>query len=331
MMDRGFEKTNRQDIESFIRKLDKTAYSDWTKRDYKVTIRKFYKWLRGTDDYPPEVKWIKSRIKNNHKLPEELLSPEDIRKLIQAATNIRDKALIAILYESGCRIGEIMGLKLKHVSFDKYGAVIHVSGKTGDRRVRLVISVPYLSNWMENHPEKHNTDYGVWVSIGTKNHHKPITYEAINKTLRIIAERAGVQKKVNPHMFRHSRATHLANKLTEAQMKEYFGWVQSSDMASIYVHLSGRDVDDAILAMHKIKEPEQESKKEALLPKKCPRCYTLNATTSKFCNKCGMALDVQTAIEMENKLNDLANLINSPDILEKLIERKVEEILETKS
>jgi hypothetical protein len=52
-------------------------------------------------------------------------------------------------------------------------------------------------------------------------------------------------------VFRHINSDSqylLAGKLAEAQMNQIFGWKQSSEMLSIYVHLSGKDVDDAILA-----------------------------------------------------------------------------------
>jgi hypothetical protein len=63
-----------------------------------------------------------------------------------------------------------------------------------------------------------------------------------------IAKKASVsENKFNLHKFSHSRATWYASKLTEAQMKELFGLRQDSKMASIYVHLSGRDIDKAVL------------------------------------------------------------------------------------
>jgi len=52
----------------------------------------------------------------------------------------------------------------------------------------------------------------------------------------------------------------MANYLTEAQMNLYFGWVQGSDMPSVYVHLSGRDVDDAILKANGIITEDQNSR-----------------------------------------------------------------------
>jgi len=70
----------------------------------------FYKWLLGNDEeFPPVIKWLKPRLKNEkHKLPEELLTVEEVQLLANATTNPRDKALILILYESGCRIGELL-------------------------------------------------------------------------------------------------------------------------------------------------------------------------------------------------------------------------------
>ena len=94
------------------------------------------------------------------------------------------------------------------------------------------------------------------------NHEKGLDYPAINKRLKEIAERTGIKKPVNPHNFRHSRATYLAKKLTEAQMCQYFDWVQGSKMPATCVHLSGRDLDDAILKIHGKISKEEEIKKE---------------------------------------------------------------------
>lgn len=253
LLKKNFKDANKKDILNLVQKIETSKYADMTKKDYKVTIKKFYKWLRNGEDYPKEVKWIKASIRNgNHKLPEELLTEEDIRKLIDSAEHIRDKALISVLYESGCRIGELVFLRVKHIQFDDFGAQIIVDGKTGMRRIRLISSSPYLSNWIQNHPLKDEPESYIWITIGTKNKYNLMKYETINKLLRKIAKKAGIKKKVNPHSFRHSRATFLAKHLTEAQMKEYFGWVQSSKMASVYVHLCGRDVDDACFCLDNI-------------------------------------------------------------------------------
>ena len=100
--------------------------------------------MRGIDpsdhDYPREVKWVRVRRKRKRILPETLLTREDIERLIRATENPRDRALILTHYESVCRIGEILSLKIENVSFDRDGTVLMVSGKTGSRRVRIVVA-----------------------------------------------------------------------------------------------------------------------------------------------------------------------------------------------
>jgi integrase/recombinase XerD len=85
---------------------------------------------------------------------------------------------------------------------------------------------------------------------------EPMQYGTIRMRLNKLAKKAGINKKIHPHLFRHSRATYMANYLTEAQMNMYFGWVQGSNMPSIYVHLSGRDIDDAVLKANGIIEKD---------------------------------------------------------------------------
>ena len=186
---------------------------------------------------------------------------------------------------------------------DRYGAALMVDGKTGMRRVRIIFSSPYLATWLDNHPFRQNPEAFVWVGIGTVGRNIPLQYGAIRMHLKRIAEKAGIKKRIHPHLFRHSRSTHLAKHLTEAQMKQYLGWVQGSDMAAIYVHLSGRDVDDALLKMHGI--VTEEKKDVQMSPKKCTRCSVMNSPTTKFCSKCGMALDIKAALEIEGKDSEI--------------------------
>jgi integrase/ribosomal protein L40E len=327
-MKKDLEKANRDDIMQIVQIVEKQPFADWTKYDYKVVIKKFYKWLRKTEDtYPDEVRWIKPRIKNgNHKLPEELLTEDEIKKMVDAAEHIRDKALIFILYESGCRIGEIASMKIKHVQFDKYGAVAMVTGKTGDRRVRLISSAPLLSNWIANHPLRDDPDSPLWVGIGARSKNDMICYNTMSMMIKDAAKRAGIKKKVYPHLFRHSRATHLAKFLTEAQMKQIFGWTQSSDMAAVYVHLSGRDTDDAILELNGIKTDMNEKKESALKPKKCPRCDTVNPATAMFCQRCSFTLNVIAAMKVDDERSRIdevmAKLMNDPK-MQRMIEKRL--------
>lgn len=289
VLNKDFSKANLEDIKRVISGIEQKDWSEWTKYGVKVTLKKFYKVFNNSDTYPDIVKWIKPRIKNGRiKMPEDLLTEDDIKKLVNAASNPRDKALIMTIYESGCRIGEILPLELKHVHFDEYGAQLMVNGKTGQRRVRVIAATPFLAEWINKHPINEPNSPLWWV-----NNAQGLRYGTIVKHIKEIAVRANIKKRVNPHSFRHSRATYLANHLTEAQMKEHFGWVQGSDMASVYVHLSGRDVDSALLKTYGLSTTERKHGESDLKPKSCPRCNEVNQMTNQFCSKCGMIIDEQ--------------------------------------
>jgi len=325
MLGKPLLKASRADIEGLVRRIEMNRdYKDWTKHDYKVSIRKLYTFLKGSSGCPEIVAWIRpdSNVKN-HMLPEELLTEEEVKTMVETARTPRDRALILTLYESGCRVGEILSLSIKNVQFDEHGAVLTVDGKTGMRRVRVIASAPALASWISIHPLKENLDEPLWINQGTRNRDKPLTYRATCETLRTVASKAGIKKRVYPYLFRHSRATHLANHLTEAQMKELFGWVRDSNMASVYVHLSGRDVDNALLKLHGLATGEKESLEEFKV-QVCPRCKMKNSPESKFCNGCGLCLDVKTAMQMDevrSKADKLMNeLIKQPKVLDALVD-----------
>ena len=101
-----------------------------------------------------------------------------------------------------------------------------------------------MSNWLAHHPLKNNPEAWLWVGLGTKNKGKLISYEVARKILRTLAKRAGIKKKVNPHNFRHSRATQLAPKLPGKCLNIYFDWTMNSRQPARYIHLSGGETDD---------------------------------------------------------------------------------------
>ena len=106
-------------------------------------------------------------------------------------------------------------------------------------------------------------------------------------------------------------------------MKEYFGWVQSSDMASVYVHLSGRDVDEAILHLHGI--DSEETKNEKFIARNCPECKTANSPSSQTCTKCGSMLK-ESDRPSKNMLQELMQDKETVDFLtRKMAELKLGE------
>lgn len=303
MLQKDFDRVTKQDIEKLMMVVNGKKWTEWTKDNYRVAVKRFWRWLRALDEDedPPETRWIKiGKAQSRPILPDDLLTKEETQKLIQAAEHPRDKAYVAVCDESGARPGEVLTMKVRSVSFDEYGAIIVVRGKKGERRIRLIASAPYLANWLSIHPEGHTPDASLWINIGTTNHGQVYEYFAARKLLRELASRASVRKRVNPYSFRHGTATYMANFLTEAQMCEYFGWKQGSKMPSVYVRLSGRDIDNRLLELHGLKPKPNERVEQTV--KVCPRCQFKNPSASKFCNRCGLALDIKAALEIDERI-----------------------------
>lgn len=326
---KNFDKLEEKDLKRFVAIINQRECSGYTKQQYRVAIKKLMMWFNG-GEVPEKIKWLRAHIKKSEKpLPGggEYLTQEDVNTIIATATSLRDKCLVSMLYESGCRIGEIASIRIGNVEFDKYGVVITVIGKTGSRKLRLVNSSSYMKSYMDYHPNKDNLESELWINIGTRNHGKPMMYGAFREKVKRLCIKAGIKKKCNLHMFRHSRATFMANHLTEFQMNQYFGWAQGSDMPATYVHLSGRDLDGAILNLNGI--AHETMNKPTDTAKQCPRCEFINPHTTKLCNRCSHILDSEIAVlhQQDERNKMLMGMVMKELIKEPSIKAHIEQRL----
>lgn len=276
---KDFNLVEARDIYEFLNSMDGKAPK--TKKIRYYCLKKFFEWM-GMDIFK-EMK-IKFTNLKTKKLPNELIKPKEVDALILNCKNTLDKAIIGILYESGARISEFLNLKIKDVEIDRYGGILMLNGKTGQRRIRIVKYVNLLSLWLEEHPLK-NKEAWLWVRELKNGRLKRVGYVYVRNLLRNLSFK--INKRLHPHLFRHSRATELAKYLTESQLKQFFGWTQSSEMASIYVHLSGRDLDDKLLSIYGKKvEPEKRIMSNIY----CLKCGFENLPNAIYCMKCGYPL-----------------------------------------
>ncbi len=331
-IDTSFEAATTDDIKRLVANIEGSHYSYHSKYGMRVTIKKFYKWLKGDCEiFPPEVRWIKNNHKNDRiKLPEDMLTEREILTLIKAATKPRDKAMIALVAETGCRIGELLSCKIKNYKKDADGRTAHVflNGKTGFRSVMIISCVPYMDEWINLHPFSSDPNAFIWCADSGK----LLTYARVRTIFAEIAKRAGIKKATNPHNFRHTRATYLASRFTESQMKQYLGWTQASDMAAVYVHLSGRDVDKTVMKLNGIEVKDDEPEESPLQPKECFRCQKLCEASSKFCQGCGSILDKEEMDRLikedldRKKIDEYMNaIIHIPGVKE-FLEEKVKQV-----
>jgi integrase len=228
-------KLSKVQIDRFFFYLRDSKLSDETKADYWNMFRIFVKWLKPKIDTATYILKIRKRIK----LPEEILTLEEVRRIILSARSIRYRSMISLLYDSGCRPSELLTLQIKDVIFDDDGLVVLFNGKTGARRIRIITTLDsdkFLKEYLQ---------FNIQDLIFGR-----MSIERLNQIVKEQAQKIGIHKRVYSYIFRHSRATHLAKHLTEAQMKVYLGWSMSSKMVAVYVHLSGRDMDEKVMELN---------------------------------------------------------------------------------
>ncbi|MBI4448855.1 tyrosine-type recombinase/integrase [Candidatus Woesearchaeota archaeon] len=308
---KDFGKTTKEDLKNTVLKIEaRDDFSVWTKHSYKSILKKFYRWRAFGDSYktmveqPDIIAWLRTNVSGKEKprvKASEILTEKEIEKLIEVAEHPRDRAFISTLYELGARIGELGNLSIKDISRDKHSFILDLSGKTGHRTPRIVISDPYLAAWLNMHPLRNDPNAPLWVMLGERNKNEKMKYGAFRALVLRLKGKAKIRKRVYPHLFRHTRVTHLLinKQINETQAKVYFGWTPSSKMLSEYSHLISKDVNDTMLELHGIKTAETERQDPKI--KQCPRCQDLNPKDHLFCKKCGGVLEVKTAMELDEK------------------------------
>ena len=330
----NFCSPGREDLRIVRENLDKgytnngihKKYSEWTKTTYMKMLKKFYRYILPQKQFSELFRNVKINSNPGSKIkPDQMIQQWEIQKMVENATNSRDRALLYTLYDSGCRIGEIITMKIKDLEFDSYGCIIKVTGKTGYRNVRIVgNSIPYIRAWLDAHPFKNDRNAWLFCNLESNISGRMLEYQNVYAIIRAAVRNSGMdpERRIYPHLFRHTRATILATKLNEVPLENQMGWIHGSRMTSVYVHVSGRDQDNAILKAYGMKVEEEKDLEDR--PITCPRCYELNDSNAKYCRRCWLPFDEKLALEYENQEKQIEATIEKseaiPGIAKKMIE-----------
>ncbi|MHA1808409.1 MAG: tyrosine-type recombinase/integrase [Candidatus Thorarchaeota archaeon] len=235
---------------------------------------------------------------------EELLTRDEVYALIQHAKTAEASAAIAICYDGALRVGELLSIKTNWIQQDQYGYKIIVDGKTGQRAIRLIESAGYLNAWL-----RHRGDHPGRVFSRTTSWFRGHIYRA--------RERAGIKKRVYPHLLRHTRLTELAKKLPRQALIKFAGWTDETSMDTVYVHFAQSDIDDEVLKAAGIIKNDTEAHTI-----RCPRCHVLTSNNSAYCSNCGALLRIEeedfSRLELETLMT---RVLQDPKVQRVVIDR----------
>ncbi len=176
------------------------------------------------------------------------LSESDIESLLSVAGNdrsaigLRNRAMVSLLYVSGMRISELVGLKRSDIHFDT--GLICVRGKGGkDRMIPLPLSIQeLLKDFCEIRPapqapvaQENHEDYLFTTTYGHVI--RPITRQACWILLKKLWQKTGIQKEISPHVLRHSLATHLLKHGADLRSLQMLLGHEQLSTVQLYTHV----------------------------------------------------------------------------------------------
>ncbi|MDN3594162.1 site-specific tyrosine recombinase/integron integrase [Zunongwangia endophytica] len=230
------EYTNR-DLDYFMTKVMAEENYSISSHRQGISAFKYLTELCGFEEFDASEY---ERPKKSRYLP-IVLSDREVLKLIQVTRNLKHRAIIALLYSAGLRIGELLNLKRSDIDFSRN--VIHVKqGKNRkDRVVNLSETVkPLLNNYLMTYEPRNFLIEG--------RDYKSYTPSSVRNFLKISCKQAGISKRVTPHTLRHSYATHmLENGVDIRYIQELLGH-SKPETTMIYTHVAQKD-------LNKIKNP----------------------------------------------------------------------------
>ena len=229
-------------ILSFLQQLQQSGKSSATIIRMVSSLRRFHQFLRQErfTDHDP-MQHIDSP-KKQQKLP-DTLSLSEVERLIETpdtkeVLGIRDRAILEVMYATGLRVSELIGLQLKDLHLSM--GLLQTTGK-GDKE-RIVPLGDLAIQWIETYLEearpfltrKHPEESHLFVN----NHGKQLSRQGIWKNLKALVRKAGITKNVTPHTLRHSFATHLLENGADLRtVQELLGHADIST-TQIYTHIT---------------------------------------------------------------------------------------------
>jgi integrase/recombinase XerD len=361
---KSFLQMTRNDILDYLDNLCRPEASDpehkWigTYNLRRIYFLRFFKWLYNPDLNPKDrpipdvmknIRMLK-RMEHSTVKPTDLWTAEDDVLFLKYCPKKRDKAYHTIARDSSCRPSEILNLRIRDVVFMTSGTSqyvqIVVNGKTGNRSIPLFSAVPYIKDWIDDHPQERNPNAFLIPSLDRK--HRKFGNRMEEKSLNIIYRKHNLEffpklledpkvipedkqkirdllkKPWNPYIFRHSALTAKAKFLKENTLRQHVGWTQNSEMPRTYIHFLGNESNEILLAEYGI--VTEANKSNVLLPanlrpKICSNCSESNIHDSKFCAKCRMVL---TYSAYEETLEDQKKKDKRLEDLEKTLQAQLQ-------
>jgi len=329
----------QEHLEKWMEDLLDNLKSPNSRNFNRKMIQTFLKWCLGKKEISD---WVNDYLTNEsapNRGREIIFEAGTIERLIQSCegrTKLRDQTIIALQYDSGARINEVLKVKAGSFTFypDDTGSVQMPNSKKLKmkepyRPIALTFSVPYIRRLINSLPDQ-DPDTPLFQSSTGPSVGKQYTYDGWHMQFKEIIKRTSpirnkdgkeVKWKALTHALRHNRLTELvANGYHDIGLQIRAGWAQDSQMVKKYIHPSDSQKENIQRQLQGLEVEEKEHQMEGskLELVECPYCHTKNTPDVRYClnNDCGRAIGRQDEFEalraenaeLKKRLAELENL-----------------------
>jgi len=332
LVKKDFDKLTIQDLNQAFFKINGVT-KELIKTKFRVFLR-YHKLNVIADKIKPRF----SKFNEPTKTDEDILTPEEIIKLVSTPIKLRDRAICELFIISGCSRIELAKLKIGNVKVEDvtiWLSIHHGKNSHNDRKHR---KIPIVTNhkiasalkpknfflWLEQHPYKNDYDKPVFYSdsrnnLGNELH--PITF---NNILTKANKDSGIKRRITPHILRHTGATYDGIYLHRDDLNLKYGWTKSSNMADRYVHQNVKHLNQKLKELAGLTEDKIE--KDTI----CPNCQEKNYINAIRCIKCNHIFDreelIRIAEEKEQKFNAISENMISLQKNVKIVNKELDRV-----
>jgi integrase/recombinase XerD len=170
------------------------------------------------------------------------MSPDETRRVLAVASNLKVRVLLSLAYGCGLRAGEVVRLKVKHI--DSAQNIIRIEQSKGRKDRNVMLSpetLDLLRQWWKVRPSRYDLGTPVqerWLFPSRKNAGKPITTRQLSRLFHAAAGAAGIRKHVTLHALRHSFATHLLEGGTDIRIIQALLGHTKLETTARYAHVA---------------------------------------------------------------------------------------------
>ncbi len=251
---RSPESVMESDIENYISSMSKSGLSPASITRKISSLRVFFHFLQAEGIVKDDPTETVDAPKTERKLP-DILEPFEIEKIIKTVDlstpfGLRDRACLELLYGCGLRISELLSLRLEDVFLDEMFVRVLGKGKKerliplGEKARRALMD--YLKNGRVYFFKKNKKTPLIFLSKSGKKLSRMGFWKRLQSYLQI----AGIGKRVTPHTFRHSFATHLLEGGADLRAVQIMLGHSDISTTQIYTHIDREYLKETLKSFH---------------------------------------------------------------------------------